>query len=222
MKPYYEDEFSTIYHGDCREILPAVVADCFITDPPYGVGLVGRTTKDSFRPGSYDEGYEDTEENVRDICVPIVQSMIDRFGRGAVTPGVKCAQIYPRANDIGAIYLPAGAARTSWGFSSIMPILFYGKDPFLQDGKGGRLNGYSFTGRSEDNGHPCPKPVDVMKWLCRRVARQGETIVDPFCGSGTTLRAAKDTGRKAIGIERVERYCQIAAERLSQNVLDLR
>ncbi|MDD5304003.1 MAG: site-specific DNA-methyltransferase [Elusimicrobia bacterium] len=70
-------------------------------------------------------------------------------------------------------------------------------------------------------GHPSPKPECVMRWLVDELSEPGETVLDPFMGSGTTLRAAKDLGRKAIGIEIEERYCEIAAKRLSQQVLPL-
>jgi len=220
VRPYYSDPLVTIYHGDCRDVLPSVAADCFVTDPPYGVSLKGRTTKDSFRPGSY-ASYEDSAENVLAIAVPVINTLLERGLRGCVTPGVYAVQLYPLAADIGAIWLPAGAARTRWGFSSVMPVLYYGKDPFLADGKGGRINGMGFYGRSEEVAHPCPKPLRVMHWLVGRVSREGETVLDPFAGSGTTLVAAKDGGRKAIGIEIEERYCEVAAKRLSQEVLDL-
>jgi site-specific DNA-methyltransferase (adenine-specific) len=65
--------------------------------------------------------------------------------------------------------------------------------------------------------HPSPKPYDAMRWLVSRLP--GEVVLDPFMGSGTTLRAAKDLGRKAIGIEIEERYCEIAAQRMSQSVM---
>jgi len=70
-----------------------------------------------------------------------------------------------------------------------------------------------------DNGHPCPKPLAWAKWLIAKSTAQ--TVLDPFMGSGTTLRAAKDLGRKAIGIEIEERYCEIAAKRMSQMVMEL-
>jgi site-specific DNA-methyltransferase (adenine-specific) len=71
---------------------------------------------------------------------------------------------------------------------------------------------------SLDSGdHPSPKPLALYRWLIERVA--GHTILDPFMGSGTSLRAAKDLGRKAIGIEIEERYCEIAARRMAQLVL---
>jgi len=68
--------------------------------------------------------------------------------------------------------------------------------------------------------HPCPKPIRWVTWLTSMVSQEGETVLDPFMGSGTTLRAARDLGRKAIGIEIEERYCEIAARRLDQAVLD--
>jgi site-specific DNA-methyltransferase (adenine-specific) len=72
----------------------------------------------------------------------------------------------------------------------------------------------------EDNGHPCPKPLRVMSWIVERTTRPSDVILDPFMGSGTTLRAAKDSGRSAIGIEIEERYCEMAVERLGQGVLN--
>jgi site-specific DNA-methyltransferase (adenine-specific) len=98
--------------------------------------------------------------------------------------------------------------------------LYYGKDPYLATGKGRRPNGFTWNNATEENGHPCPKPLPVIKWIVSRVSLEGETIIDPFMGSGTTLRAAKDLGRKAIGIEIEERYCEIAAKRMSQEVMN--
>jgi site-specific DNA-methyltransferase (adenine-specific) len=70
------------------------------------------------------------------------------------------------------------------------------------------------------NGHPCPKPEIEWRWLVNKVCMPGETVIDPFMGSGTTLRCAKDLGLKAIGIEIEERYCEIAAKRLEQEVFE--
>jgi DNA modification methylase len=111
-EPYYEDDAVTIYHGDCREILPTLTADAIVTDPPYGVSL-------------------------------------------------------------------------------------------------GDHRGATETRR----GH--------VRWAVDLASSPGELVLDPFMGSGTTLRAAKDLGRKAIGIEIDERYCEIAVERMGQEVLDV-
>jgi hypothetical protein len=153
--------------------------------------------------------------------VEVVESWLRPEGRAVVTPGVKNRERYPRPTHLGAIFYPSGAGMGPWGFTCWQPIHFYGPDPYLEDGKGSRPDSFSTTEAAEQNGHPCPKPIGTMKWLVERVSRPGETILDPFMGSGTTLRAAKDLGRKAIGIEIEEKYCEIAAERLGQEVLDL-
>ena len=80
---------------------------------------------------------------------------------------------------------------------------------------------FASTALSEKNGHPCPKPVKVMTWFVNRCSRPGEIIVDPFGGSGTTARAAKDNGRKCIVIEWEEAYCEIAARQMEQESLNL-
>ena len=76
----------------------------------------------------------------------------------------------------------------------------------------------SSTAAANANGHPCPKPLKTMKWAVNLGSEPNDTILDPFMGSGTTLRAAKDLGRKAIGIEIEEAYCEIAANRMAQEV----
>jgi DNA modification methylase len=90
------------------------------------------------------------------------------------------------------------------------PVLFYGKDPKMPNAY---ANGKISTATAPDNGHPCPKPLQWMVWLVNRCSFDGETVLDPFMGSGTTLVAAKQLQRHAIGIEIEERYCEIAARR---------
>lgn len=217
-KPYYEDGSVQIFHGDCRDLLPHIEADVLITDPPYGVSFRGKRTKRTTRFGGGYEGIEDTPEIVKTVAVPVVEAWT---GRRVVTPGVKNQFEYPIPDHIGAIYYPSGAGMSKWGFTCWQPIFYYGPDPFLMDGKGSRPDSFSTTEAAVPNGHPCPKPIGTMKWIVNRVSREGETVLDPFAGSGTTLRAAKDLGRKAIGIELEERYCEIAAQRCAQDVLDL-
>ncbi len=144
--------------------------------------------------------------------------------RVVVTPGKANMFAYPEPSHVGSFFFPAGAERSSWGFSCWQPILFYGKDPYLSSGQGGRPDSTAIVqpGDAASSDHPCPKTMEQMSWLLNRVSIDPtDVIVDPFMGSGTTLRAAKDRGRKAIGIEIEERYCEIAVQRLGQEVLPL-
>jgi len=97
--------------------------------------------------------------------------------------------------------------------------MLYGIAPDLN--LGAKNTVLSSTSHAEPSGHPCPKPLIWMRWAAALGSRTGETVLDPFMGSGTTLRAAKDLGRKAIGIEIEERYCEIAANRMAQLAMPL-
>jgi hypothetical protein len=225
MKPYFEDDAVTIYHGDCREILPTLPpVDLVLTDPPYGVDLQAKRAKMrgggvSVRPGTYT--HEDTPEYISSVVVPIIRTCIDMTLATIVTPGTRCLWLYPAADDMGCFYSASGTGLGKWGFTGMSPILYYGSDPYLRTGQGSRSNSFGQTYPNDANtwGHPCVKPMRQWKALTGRVSLSGETILDPFMGVGTTLRAAKDLGRKAIGIEIEERYCEIAAQRMSQSVL---
>jgi DNA modification methylase len=220
MQPYYEHGGITIYHGDCRDVLQHVTYDVVITDPPYGVEFKGKATKHTKASGGYDS-FNDTTTNVESVVIPIIASLVSTGQRAVVTPGSRCMFRYPEPKSVGVIFFPSGAGMNSWGFTCSQPIYYYGKDPYLATRQGSRPDSFSSTERSEQNGHPCPKPIGTMRWLVRRGSLAGEMILDPFMGSGTTLLAAQLEGRKAIGIEIEERYCEIAAKRLQQEVLPL-
>lgn len=222
MKPYYEHAGIVIYHGDCREILPQLSeCDAVITDPPYGVGFNGKRTKRaaSLVNTGYESNFVDDVEYIEHIVIPVIQTCRQRFKRVVVTCGTRCMFRYPEPDDIGCVFNPAGAGRSSWGFNCFNPILYYGKEPYLANGLGARPNGFMEVAAGDgNNGHPCPKPVRWMRWLVKKASLIHEMVLDPFCGSGTTLEAAKDLHRRAIGIEIHEKYCEIAAQRLSQEV----
>jgi site-specific DNA-methyltransferase (adenine-specific) len=219
VKPYYEDEDVQIFHGDCREILPHLEADVLVTDPPYGVNGGSGTLGKASRKTKYLSSFEDTEANVQTVIIPAIQTALSMVKRGAITPGTPCMWLYPRPDDVGALFQPATTGLNKWGRETTQPVLFYGKDP--RAGITIKDKHFQNTARSQIDGHPCPKPLRVMLWLVERASLEGETILDPFMGSGTTLRAAKDLGRKAIGIELEERYCEIAAQRMGQEVFDI-
>ena len=221
VAPYYERGGITIYHADARDVIDMLPDGLvLLTDPVYGInGGKGGDAKD-YRKGGYQmDGWADTEEYVQSVCVPVVQALLAKCVRAAVTPGIRCLNFYPRPVDMGCLWTPAACTHGPWGFTTMQPILYYGKD--FRAGKGALPSGRAVTEASEKNGHPCPKPLSAWTWLMDKVSQQEETILDPFMGSGTTLRAAKDLNRKAIGIEISERYCEIAARRLAQDVLPL-
>jgi DNA modification methylase len=126
--------------------------------------------------------------------------------------------LYPNPSVIGGFYQPAAVGMTSWGFCGYNPVLFYGKDP--RGGKGSRNTMMSLTEGPSDDRHPCAKPISAMKWMVNFATLADEMVIDPFCGSGTTLVAAKDLGRQAVGVDISESYCEIAANRLRQSVLN--
>jgi len=227
MTPYYDDGQCVIYHGDCREVLRLIDADVLITDPPYGVNLVARKAR-NVGGGSHDVAkasttYADDPDEIAALIREVMPVALGRVRRGLVFCGTSMLWNYPPARAVGAVYIPAGCGYTPWGFQTSQPILFYGACPYLEHGEGNRPNGFipKSVYPAEKIDHPCPKPLEWMTWAVNRVSRLGETVLDPFMGSGTTMLAARLDGRKSVGIEMSERYCEIAAKRLAQGVLAL-
>jgi site-specific DNA-methyltransferase (adenine-specific) len=191
---------ATLYLGDCRNILPTLgKVDAVVTDPPYGVGLDYNTT-------------DDTPEFVAAVAVPVVEECRRLAKRVVLTPGVRNLFVYPSPDHTGAIYYPAGAGCNRWGFACWQPILYYGKDPY--GGTGSRPDSFHATDSAEKNGHPCPKPIGQMRRIVDRATLRGETVLDPFMGSGTTGVACAKLGRKFIGIEIDPGYFDIACRRI--------
>jgi site-specific DNA-methyltransferase (adenine-specific) len=202
---------ATLYLGDCMTILPGLTADAVVTDPPYGVGLGSRDNNNRHREAY--EGFEDSPEYIKAVVVPAVQLALKIAPRGLVTCGVRNLHAYPIPNHIGSIYYPAATGCNVWGFSCWQPMLYYGNDPHA--GYGSLHDSFTSTEQAEKNGHPCPKPLRQMIWMVNRVSRErGDTILDPFMGSGTTGIACQNLGRKFIGIELHEPYFNIACERI--------
>lgn len=211
--------------GDCREVLPTLGrVDAVVTDPPYGIGL---KTKTSDYRGSkfYDNGaslrasklYDDDPHDISILVKNVIPFALSIASRGLIFCGPAMLWNYPVPASIGCVFTPNGAGRTAWGFQCSHPILFYGKDPFLQDGRGGRPNSYrDEQPNAEKIDHPCPKPYSWMRWAVDRSSRPDETILDPFMGSGTTGVACVRLGRRFIGIEVEEKYFSIACKRIEK------
>jgi DNA modification methylase len=200
--------------GDCLEVLPTLgKVDAIVTDPPYGVNGGSGTLGAASSKTKYTASFDDTPDYVRQVVIPAVALALSLSSRGCITPGTPCAFLYPQPDDMGAIYQPATPGLNKWGRETTQPVLFYGKDP--RAGLTIQAKHIQATIAAEKNGHPCPKPDYVAKWMVQRASLDGETVLDPFMGSGTTGVAAVKLGRKFIGIEIEPRYFDIACRRIS-------
>lgn len=206
MKPYYQESGITIYHGDCREILPGLHADAVVTDPPYGIGFTYESHDDS--PDKWFDLMNDVVPLMKAAAPFIVMPScaINRLGWWYSTHKPEWLIAWHKGS-------PGHSSRV--GFNDWEPLVTWGRPHRPMHDHFQAPCGF------DDSGHPCPKPVEWAKWLVRRACPYGGVVVDPFMGSGTTLRAAKDLSRRAVGIEIEERYCDIAAKRLAQDLLPL-
>jgi DNA modification methylase len=195
--------------------------DLVLTDPPYGVNLGHTAGAKESRPGLLKKrgGYDDSPERFRDVVVPAVTVALSLAKRGMVFGVPPMIWEFPAPAAIGGIYVSAAVGLNCWGWSNFIHCLLYGSAPDLQ--RGGKPTGIASNAGAERTGHPTTKPLVWIRWAMSLGSRPGELVLDPFAGSGTTLRAAKDMHRRAIGIEICEAYCEIAARRLQQQVLPL-
>ena len=203
MKPFYQDSYATIYLGDCREILPALPkCDLLLTDPPYGLA-------DKWTGGTWGAApmYADAKRWDRDIPEDIVISLPDRSPSVIIWGG----NLYK---------LPPSRCWLAWEKQVKMATM---ADFELAWTNFDRPSKQFVENRNPDGKrqHPTQKPLELMLWCIIECRPTPQTILDPFMGSGTTLVAAKSLGRKAIGVEIEERYCEIAVKRLQQDYLPL-
>ena len=208
VEPYYREDAGVIYNADCLDILPKMPEKCVdlvVTDPPYGIGL------------EYGE-YKDTKENWYNLIgqfIPIAKNK----SKMVIMP---CCQIkelgYFYTNHppdwIIAWYKGSPGHRAFVGFNDWEPHLVYGKNDGVQ------MHDYFQTPLNIIGcNHPCPKPIKWANWLISRASQQNNIVCDAFLGSGTTAVAAKQLGRQYIGIEIEKKYCDIAVQRLAQEML---
>jgi len=219
--PYYHDEAVTLYHGDCREITAWLAADVLVTDPPYGRGAAGinysNESMTSRSQWSHTPIIGDEDTTVRDNALAAWgQRPAIVFGDLRIVPpaGTKQVIIYQKPSDAG-YRSTAGFRRDVEGIYLLnLPAGYSGRSSVIKT-SASKSNWPS--GPSLRYGHPHAKPVDVMEILIS--ACPPGMVADPFAGSGSTLVAARNLGRKAIGVEIDERYCEAAARRLAQGIL---
>lgn len=212
ITPYYQDDHATIYHGDCLEIMPGLDFDVIVTDPPYGISYATAWNRKRDRARSI---ANDETTDVRDV-------VLDAVGR--YTPCLvfgSSKQPKPTRTKITLTWEKTGSS----GMGDLsMPWRPNTEEVYVMGDGWSRTNGREssvvrWNALTGDQDHPNEKPGGLMRHLIDRCPPG--VILDPFMGSGTTLRAAKDLGRHSIGIELEEKYCEIAATRLGQEVLDL-
>lgn len=197
-------------HGNSQEVLQKLLAgglrvDAIITDMPYA------------NDTDYD-GYKDNQENLKVIIDWFMPLAFQIAKRTAIFCGVGNMWLYPKPDWVLSWTAPAGVGSSRWGFSCWQPILVYGEDPYLKDGKAGRrpdtIVGNFPPPKRVD--HPCPKPERVMNWLVERMfAKPGGWVIDPFMGSGSTLVACWLMGRNCIGIDQSRKYYEESIRRTS-------
>ena len=224
MRPYYADEAVTLYLGDCREITEWLAADVLVSDPPYGRAAFGiddsnRTVGRTYcRANNGNPIVGDQDTGTRDAALTSWgQRPAVLFGdlRIPVPAGTRQVLIYQKPPDAGW-RSTAGFRRDAEAIYLLrLPSGYGGQSSVIKTGA--RKAGGSAVGLGSRYSHPHAKPVDVMERLIQ--ACPPGVIADPFAGSGSTLIAARNLGRRAIGVEIEEKYCELTAMRLSQMVL---
>ena len=225
--PYYQDDHVTLFHGDCLELADVWTgADVLVTDPPYGM--------------AYQSGHRPRDSKMERIAGDATPDIRDRMlrvwttaGEGA-RPGILFGtwRVAPPAGERQRLIWHKGATpgmgdlTMPWGTShEEIHVIGTGWD---RESTGQKRSSSIITcqarasgahGEATQFGHPTPKPVALMESLILRCPPG--VIADPFAGSGSTLVAARNLGRRAIGVELEERYCELIAQRLSQGALDL-
>lgn len=225
-KPYYEENGITIYCGDAYLISSGISADVLCSDPQYGIGFKTNAKRSRCEKGL---NFADRTKNIRRDPAwlalqdndrrPFEPAPFLRFSEMILWGANNYSHLLPTSRGWLVWDKLKGKTPTCFGDCELawtnidMPIRIWSQlwRGIVREGEE-NLNIQSKV-------HPCQKPAALMRWALQFT--KGKTVFDPFMGSGTTLLAAKDLGRQSIGIEIEERYCEIAARRLQQEVLQL-
>jgi site-specific DNA-methyltransferase (adenine-specific) len=232
MSLYYQDDLVTLHHGDSREGLtsmPDRSVAVVITDPPYSENTHQMAKSNRGKGhGARDIKFKSFTDADLFLMLAECGRISDRwvianldykhaFKVDAEPPtGLRTLRIgvWVKTNPMPSI----SADRPAQGWEAIAYMHREDTKPMWN---GGGKHGNYILPTAQNEGHPTSKPLPMISDWVRRFTNHGDTILDPFAGSGTTLRAAVDNGRKAIGYELDEAYCEVIAKRLSQGALDL-
>jgi len=227
MKPYYQDKWVTIYHGDCREILPQldVKVDLVLTDPPYFLPAKHYETRRQFPRSLGDLSIlEYFFDGTLTDCLSILKNtgFLYLFCDGQSYP-VFYVKLYSKVKALRPLIWDKVVSINGYSWRHQHEIILFAEmdnSPVIKTGDGDILK---FRAEPIDNReHPSQKSQDLISALIGKSTISEMTILDPFLGSGTTCFCAKKLNRYSIGIEIEEKYCEIAAMRCSQEVMELR
>jgi len=218
MKPYYKDNMVTIYHGDCKEVLPTLEpVDLVLTDIPYSRESTGIEFGDDYVEW-LEQRFELAFEILSERCAVVTACsppQIFLLRRVLEASGFDYKGLHAWCST--ASFYPSSFWNPSWE-----PLMVGSKGKLHMLQKVGGLEGVNYNDstvaiRPRKMEHPATKPIGLFKKYI--IGFDAQVVLDPFMGSGTTLRAAKDLGRKSIGIEIEERYCEIAVQRMLQSAM---
>lgn len=236
--PYYEDERVTLYNGDCRDVMASMEersVAAVITDPPYSDRTHEMTRSNSNRAKEHGNrvlsgafGFDSiTAEDLSDALATagrisqrwLVANIDYRHAfvfSETPPPGLRLLRIgvWVKTNPNPQI----SGDRPAQGWEA---IAYMHRDDLRPSWTGGGKAANFVLPNAQKHGHPTTKPIEMVRQFVRWFSNPGDVIFDPFAGSGTTLRAALDEGRRAIGVELDEKYCELIATRLSQGAFDL-
>lgn len=236
MNIYYQDDHVTLYHGDCREVMAQIddsAVSAVLTDPPYTERTHSKARSNSHKEKGIqviNEGVTAfeaiTDDDLREIlteCGRISEGWViatldyrHAFEFDSNPPdGLKCQRVgvWVKTNPTPQIT----GDRPAQGWEA---IAYLHRAKGRSKWNGGGKHGNFVTPIAKPEGHPTAKPISILETLVENFTNPTDLILDPFAGSGTTLRAAKNLGRKSIGVELDERYCELIAKRLSQEAFD--
>lgn len=226
MKPYYQDNAVTLYHGDCREIVPTLGRfDLLLTDPPYSHKHMdggGFAAGSKFYAGGALDGLNDFSlAEYQDAMLCASQMMVAFCSRDLIVDYSALARQNGRSFDLHIWHKTNAIPFTAntWKSDIEYICLVWSKKPGWKQLSQEKHSKVWISSLCLDRAHPACKPMGLLRKYIE--VFDAQTILDPFAGSGTTGRAAKDLGRKCTMIEREERYCEIAARRMQQEVLPL-
>lgn len=205
-EPYYEDDLVTLYHGRCEDVLPTLGRfDLLLTDPPYGIA-------DVWKGGSgkgWGKAHQDKDvRNAWDNATPsmeILNLAIERCDHSVIWGG----NHFPLPTSRG--WLVWNKPERNFTLAEA-ELAWTSRDAVIRVG--------DFNRSDPNRWHPTQKPLKLMHW-CIEQFPKATSVLDPFAGSGTTLRAAVDRGLRVVGIEANEGYCERIVKRLAQQAFDL-